>query len=106
MSKDQSLEEIIDNQEEQPVVSFFVHEADMNHKDADNERLNETMKQVTRDQHKAYIFIIVFLVVSFTVRMCIWNNTITSMKDSIIEIASMHHQGCSEVYNAEEADTP
>ena len=107
MPKDsESLEEVIDNQQEQPVVSFFVHEADMMQKDADNERLNETMKQITRDQHKAYIFIIVFLVVMFTVRMFIWNSTISKMSDSIIEIASMHHAEGSEVYHAEETDTP
>ena len=102
----ESLQEVVDNQEEQPVVSFFVHQADMMQKDADNERLHETMKQITRDQRRGYIFIIVFLVIMFTIRMFIWNSTITGMKDSIIEIASMHHPGCSEVYNAEEADTP
>ena len=105
-SMSESLQEVVDNQEEQPVVSFFVHQADMMQKDADNERLHETMKQITRDQRRGYIFIIVFLVIMFTIRMFIWNSTITSMKDSIIEIASMHHPGCSEVYNAEETDTP
>ena len=102
MSKE-SLDEVIDNQQDQPVVSFFVHEADMMQKDADNERINETMKQVTRDQHKAYIFIIVFLVISFTLRMWIWNKTISGMNESIIKIATLHH---SEGIHAEEADTP
>ena len=102
-NKSESLEELIDNEQEQPVVSFIVHEADMMQKDADNQRLNETMRQVTRDQHKAYIFIIVFLVIAFTFRMWIWNKTISQMNDSIIQIASLHHPGCSEVYaNAEE----
>lgn len=101
-----SLDEVVDNQQEQPQVSFFVHEADMMHKDADNERLNETMKQVTRDMHKAYIFIIVFLVISFTLRMWIWNNTISGMNESIIKIATLHHPVCTEEYHAEEADTP
>ena len=104
--RSESLDEVISNQDQQPVVSFFVHQADMMQKDADNERLHETMKQITRDQRRGYIFIIVFLVIMFTIRMFIWNSTITSMKDSIIEIASMHHPGCSEVYNAEETDTP
>ena len=99
----ESLDEVLDNQQEQPVVSFFVHEADMMQKDEDNKRLNETMKQVTRDQHKAYIFIIVFLVLSFTLRMWIWNKTISGMNESIIQIASLHH---SEEYHAEKADTP
>jgi len=102
----EALDEVISNQDQQPVVSFFVHQADMMQKDADNERLHETMKQITRDQRRGYIFIIVFLVIMFTIRMFIWNSTITGMKDSIIEIASMHHQGCSEVYNAEETDSP
>lgn len=101
----EALDEVISNQDQQPVVSFFVHQADMMQKDADNERLNETMKQITRDQHRAYIFIIVFLVVAFTVRMFIWNNTITKLNDSIIEIASMHHAESSEVYNAEKSNT-
>ena len=104
--RSESLDEVISNQDQQPVVSFFVHQADMMQKDADNERLHETMKQITRDQRRGYIFIIVFLVIMFTIRMFIWNGTITGMKDSIIEIASMHHPGCSEVYNAEETDTP
>ena len=104
--KSESLDEIISNEDQQPVVSFFVHQADMMQKDADNERLHETMKQITRDQRRGYIFIIVFLVIMFTIRMFIWNSTITGMKDSIIEIASMHHPGCSEVYNAEETDAP
>ena len=104
--RSESLDEGISNQDQQPVVSFFVHQADMMQKDADNERLHETMKQITRDQRRGYIFIIVFLVIMFTIRMFIWNGTITGMKDSIIEIASMHHPGCSEVYNAEETDTP
>ena len=102
----ESLDEIVDNQQEQPVVSYFVHEADMMQKDADNERLHETIKKITRDQHKAYIFIIVFLVLMFTIRMFIWNNTITELNKSVIEIASMHHSGCSEVCNAEETDSP
>ena len=104
--RDESLAEVISNQDEQPVVSFFVHEADMNSKDEDNRRLNETMKQITRDIHKSYIFIIVFLVLMFTVRMFIWNSTISKMSDSIIQIASMHHAEGSEVYHAEETDTP
>lgn len=104
--RNESLDEVISNQDEQPVVSFFVHEADMNSKDEDNRRLNETMKQITRDIHKSYIFIIVFLVLMFTVRMFIWNSTISKMSDSIIEIASMHHAEGSEVYHAEETDTP
>ena len=101
--KSKALDEIIDNQTEQPVVSYFVHEADMMQKDNDNERLHETFKHVMRDIHKAYLFIIVFLVLMFTVRMFIWNGTITSMSRSIIEIAQMHH---SEAYHAENADTP
>ena len=104
--RSESLDEVLSNQTEQPVVSFFVHEADMMQKDEDNKRLNDTMKQITRDQHKAYIFIIVFLVLMFTVRMWKWNNTITELNKSVIEIASMHHSGYSEVCNAEEADAP
>ena len=101
---DKSIEELTEN--EQPVVSFLVHEADMNHKDADNERLHDTIKQVTKDMHRAYIFIIVFLVISFTIRMWIWNSTISGMNNSIIEIASLHHPVCVEGCHAEEADTP
>ena len=99
----ESFDEVLMNQTEQPVVSFFVHEADMMQKDADNERMHETIKQVTKDMHKSYLFIIVFLVLSFTIRMWIWNNTISDMNKSIVEIASMHH---AEAYHAEEADTP
>ena len=99
----EALDEVIDNQQEQPVVSYFVHEADMMQKDNDNERMHETFKHVMRDMHKAYIFIIVFLTLMFTIRMFIWNDTIKSMNQSTLEIAQMHH---SEAYHAENADTP
>lgn len=99
----ESLDELIGNQIEQPVVSYFVHEADMMQKDADNERLHETMKEITKNQHKAYIFIIVFLVLMFTIRMWKWNNTIVEINKSLVEVATMHY---AEAYHAENADTP
>ena len=112
MSKDQSLEEIIDNQEEQPVVSFFVHEADMNRVDTENERLHDTHKNVTRTICRTFICLIMIFVIAYTVRTALWQKTVLELKDAIVqtnervvELAKMFRESV-EVDHAEKADTP
>ena len=108
----ESLNEIVDNQQEQPVVSFFVHEADMNHKDADNERLNNTHKSVTRTICMTFIGLILIFVIGYTVRTAMWQNTVLELKDAIVqsnervvELARLYRESV-EVNHAENADTP
>ena len=101
----ESLEEVVDNQQEQPVVSYFVHEADMMHKDADNERMHETYRKTIKTICATFIILIVIFVTAYTIRTAIWQNTILKMNAAVMEMASLHHR-CVEVDHAENADTP
>ena len=101
----ESLNEIVDNQQEQPVVSFFVHEADMNHKDADNERMHETYRKTIKTICATFIILIVIFVTAYTIRTAIWQSTLLKMNNAILEMANLHHR-CVEVYHAENTDTP
>ena len=101
----ESLEEVVDNQQEQPVVSYFVHEADMMHKDADNERMHETYRKTIKTICATFIILIVIFVTAYTIRTAIWQNTILKMNNAIMEMANLHHK-CVEVDHAENADTP
>ena len=108
----ESLDEIVDNQDEQPVVSYFVHEADMMHKDADNERLSNAHKSVTRTICMTFIVLILIFVIGYTVRTAMWQNTVLELKDAIVqsnervvELARLYRESV-EVDHAKEADTP
>ena len=100
---EKSIEEIVEN--EQPAVSFLVHENDMNHKDAENERLHETQRKNHRTTCLTFIVIIIIFVTAYTVRTNIWNNTIKEMNNAMLELAKMHHQ-CVEVSDANETSSP
>ena len=93
---EKSIEELVEN--EQPVVSFLVHENDMNQKDMENERLHETFKKTVFALGVTFILIITIFVTTYTVRTRIWNETIEKMTNAIIEVAQMHHPG-AEVEN-------
>ena len=110
--QNESLDEIVDNQQEQPVISYFVHEADMMHKDTENERLHDTHKSVTKTICKSFIGLILIFVIAYTLRTALWQRTVLELKDAIVEVnervvelAKMYH-GDMEGYHAEEADTP
>ena len=103
--KSESLDEVISNQDQQPVVSFFVHQADMMQKDADNERMHETYRKTIKTICATFIILIVIFVTAYTIRTAIWQNTILKMNAAVMEMASLHHR-CVEVDHAEEADTP
>ena len=75
-------------------MPFFVHENAMMHKDMDNERLNETMKEISNNNRKtvltvcaAFVLIIIIFVTAYTVRTSIWLDTITRMNQTITELA-------------------
>ena len=103
---EKSIEEIVENDSvEQPMVSFLVHENDMNHKDAENERIHETFKRTIWGMCLTFLLIIAVFVAAYTIRTRIWNQTIERMTNAIIEVAQMHHQ-CAEVENAEKPPTP
>ena len=102
---EKSIEEMVESdQVEQPVVSFLVHENDMNHKDAENERLHETQKRNHLITCLSFIVLIIIFVTAYTVRTRIWNETITRMNETLLEMAKMHH--CTGVGYAEETHTP
>lgn len=100
---EKSIEEIADNDiVEQPVVSFLVHENDMNHKDAENERLHETLQKTVWGVCLAFVLIIGVFVTAYSIRTKIWNETIEKMTQAIVEVASMHHPDAE----VEHADMP
>ena len=109
--RNESLDEVIGNQDEQPVVSFFVHEADMNRVDTENERLHDTHKSVIRTICQTFIGLILIFVVAYTVRTALWQRTVLDLKDAIVqtnervvELVRMYNS--VEVNHAEKADTP
>lgn len=89
--------------EKQACVPFFIHENAMMHKDADNERMAaivERMAKIVRGQRIANIIkdivmlLVVFIFVWFyTSRAQIWSNTITEMKEAIIEVTNAKDTG-------------
>ena len=101
---ERSIDELVEN--EQPVVSFLVHENDMNHKDLENERLHETHRKTVRDICFTFVVIIVIFVTAYTIRTAIWQNTVLKMNDAILEMANLHHHCGVEVENAESTNTP
>ena len=101
---EKSIEELVDN-EQQPMVSFLVHENDMNHKDAENERLHNTFTRTIWGLCLTFVLIIAVFVTAYTVRTRIWNDTIEKMTNAIIQVAQMHHQ-CAEVEDAEMPSAP
>ena len=108
----EALDEVLMNQTEQPFVSFFVHEADMNRVDTENERLHDTHKNVIRTICQTFIGLILIFVVAYTVRTALWQKTVLELKDAIVqtnervvELARLYRESV-EVNHAEEADTP
>ena len=86
-------------------IPFFVHENAMMHKDMDNERMHETIKEISEENQKTikeisekyrktimticitFITIIAVFVAAYTIRTNIWLSTITSMNQTITELA-------------------
>lgn len=79
---------------EQACISFFAHENAMMHKDVDNERLHETIREQARESVRrniylclTFIVIILLFVVTYTIRTNIWNETVREMNAAIVELA-------------------
>jgi len=79
----------------QACISFFAHENAMMHKDLDNERMHETMKDMGSKHTRtvlyicaAFIVIILLFVVTYTIRTEIWNETVRQMNAAIVELAN------------------
>ena len=73
----------------QACVPFFVHENAMMHKDWDNERMERIVKgqRIANIIQSIVILVIVFIFVWFyTSRAQIWSNTISDMKQAIVEV--------------------
>lgn len=76
-------------------VDFFTHENDMMMKDADNERLHKTIREICI----TFIVIIVIFVTAYTIRTSVWLETINRMNTAVLEMAMLHHSGDTEVAN-------
>ena len=75
--------------DKQACVPFFIHENAMMHKDWDNERMERIVKgqKVANIIQSVVILLIVFIFVWFyTSRAQIWSNTISDMKQAIVEV--------------------
>ena len=86
-------------------VPFFAHENALKHKDMDNERMErvvDRLAKIVKGQRIAniiqsiVILLIVFVFVWFyTSRAQIWSNTITEMKEAIVEVSNAKNTGSS-----------
>jgi len=90
----------------QTCIPFFVHENAMMHKDTDNERMHETIQKINDKNNKTvlavcitFVAIIIIFVTAYTVRTSIWLETITSMNDTIVEMAGRNKTTGPEVGN-------
>ena len=73
----------------QACVPFFIHENAMMHKDADNERMAKIVRgqRITNIIQTIVILLIVFFMVLFyTDRTRMWNNTISELNHTIVEV--------------------
>ena len=82
--------------EKQACVPFFIHENAMMHKDADNERMAKIIKgqRITNIIQSVVILLIVFVMVMFyTSRTQMWNNTVEKMSAAIVEVTNAKNTG-------------
>ena len=82
----------------QACVPFYIHENAMMHKDADNERMAKIIKgqriaNIIKDI--VMLLIVLIFVWFYTSRAQIWSNTITEMKEAIIEVTNAKNAGSS-----------
>ena len=70
-------------------IPFFIHENAMMHKDMDNERMTKIVKgqRITNIIQSIVILLIVFIMAMFyTSRTQMWNNTISQLNQTIVEV--------------------
>ena len=70
--------------DEQASVPFFIHENSMMHKDRDNKR----MMVINISLCITLIIVVVTLVSYYTSRTQIWNDTITRLNQTIVEVTN------------------
>ena len=79
-------------EQKQACVPFFIHENAMMHKDADNERMAKIVKgqRIANIIQSIIILLIVLIfVLCYTSRAQIWSNTISDMRDAIVEVTNV-----------------
>ena len=74
----------MEENKEQATVPFFLHENAMMHKDRDNRR----MMIITLSLCATLIIVVVTLVAYYTSRTQIWNDTITRLNQTIVEVTN------------------
>ena len=75
---------------EQACVPFFLHENAMMHKDADNERMKcvvQWMRQIVFSLCAVVVIVVVTLVAYYTTRTQMWNDTISKLNATILELS-------------------
>lgn len=75
--------------EKQAHIPFFIHENAMMHKDMDNERMERIVKgqRITNIVQSVVILLIVFIMAMFyTSRTQMWNDTISKLNQTIVEV--------------------
>lgn len=85
-------------EEKQACVPFFIHENAMMHKDMDNERMAKIVKgqRITNIIQSIVILLIVFFMVLFyTDRTRMWNDTIKGLNQTIVEVTHGKSLGSS-----------
>ena len=74
----------MEKNEDQVQVPFFLHENAMMHKDKDNKR----MMVICLSLCVTLIVVVVTLVSYYTSRIQIWNDTITRLNQTIVEVTN------------------
>ena len=80
-------EECKNCENQQACVPFFLHESAMMHKDADNERLAQIahgQRKINVIQSIIILAVVAIMVIFYTYRTQIWNNTIAKQNETII----------------------
>ena len=80
-------EECKNCENQQACVPFFMHESAMMHKDADIERLAqvaEGQRRINVIQSIIILAVVAIMVIFYTYRTQIWNNTIAKQNETII----------------------
>ena len=75
--------------DKQACVPFFLHENSMVHKEMDNRR----MMIITRSLCVTLIIVVVTLVAYYTSRTAMWNDTITRLNQTIVEVTNGKNSG-------------
>jgi hypothetical protein len=93
---------------QQACVPFFMVENSLMHKDADNERLAKVadgQRKINVIQSIILLAVVFIMVVFYTARTQMWNNTIAKQNETIIKLLNERSPG-TEVDNAKQTTPP